>query len=89
LTASLTVEPAPGNAPLPLPATVAFDQPGTEYRLTAALAYDEGGAADGAQRAGALDAFKLLPVALIGSGLIGVGVVLLLVLAARRRMGLD
>ena len=39
--------------------------------------------------AGTIDSFGFLPVALIGSGLIGIGAAVLLVLVARRRMGLD
>jgi hypothetical protein len=86
--ASLVVQPAPGNAPLSLPATVALEQPGTEYELQVTLVYGVGGVSD-RQHNGGLRAATFLPVALIGSGLIGIGAVLLLVLVVRRRMGLD
>jgi len=58
-----------------------------DLRLTVALTY---GAGIGERRkAGTIDSFGFLPVALIGSGLIGIGAAVLLVLVARRRMGLD
>ncbi|GIJ51104.1 hypothetical protein Val02_79900 [Virgisporangium aliadipatigenens] len=87
--AALLVEPAPGNAPLPLPATVALDQPGTEYTLTVTLVYE--GEDEGGQKtaAGALNSFTVLPFALIGSGLVGIGAAILLVMVARRRMGIE
>ena len=93
--ASLVNESAAGNAPLPLPATVAVTVAGSDasasgpadLRLTVALTY---GAGIGERRkAGTIDSFGFLPVALIGSGLIGIGAAVLLVLVARRRMGLD
>ena len=36
-----------------------------------------------------IDSFALLPVALIGAGLIGIGAAVLLVMVARRRLGLE
>jgi hypothetical protein len=99
LNASLINESAAGNAPLPLPATVAVvvaapvgsggaaAEP-TDLRLAVALSYS-GAGADERRRNGPIDSFGFLPVALIGSGLIGIGAAVLLVLVARRRMGLD
>jgi hypothetical protein len=87
-TASLVVQPAPGNAPLSLPATVSLDKTGTSYELAVTLTYDT--SAGQAERKGhTFASFSILPVALIGSGLVGIGAVLLLVLVVRRRMGLD
>jgi hypothetical protein len=87
--ATLLVEPAPGNALLPLPATVALDQPGTEYQLTVTFVY-EGEADDRpTTAAGVLSSFSVLPFALIGSGLVGIGAAILLVMVARRRMGME
>jgi hypothetical protein len=95
--ASLVNESAAGNAPLPLPATVAVEVAGSgtaasaepgDLRLTVALSYG-GPGIDERRRNGAIDSFGFLPVALIGSGLIGIGAAVLLVLVARRRMGLD
>jgi hypothetical protein len=93
LAASLVVETGPGNAPLALPATVALDQSaegqrGAEVRLAATLTYNSADGPDDGD-GGALESFKVLPFALIGSGLIGIGAAVLLVLVARRRMGLD
>lgn len=99
LNASLVNESAAGNAPLPLPATVAVSVAGAgagasesaqpaDLRLAVALSYARTGA-DDKRRAGPIDSFGFLPVALIGSGLIGIGAAVLLVLVARRRMGLD
>jgi len=94
--ASLVNESAAGNAPLPLPATVAVatTPPGAsaaapaDVRLRVALSYG-GAGIDERRRAGPIESFGLLPVALIGSGLVGIGAAVLLVLVARRRMGLD
>jgi hypothetical protein len=93
--ASLVNEAAAGNAPLPLPATVAVvvGSPGAsaapgDLRLRVALSYGGPGVGE-RRRSGSIDSFGFLPVALIGSGLIGIGAAVLLVLVARRRMGLD
>lgn len=93
--ASLVNESAAGNAPVPLPATVAVVVGGSgasaqpaDLRLRVALSYG-GPGVDERRRSGAIDSFGFLPVALIGSGLIGIGAAVLLVLVARRRMGLD
>jgi hypothetical protein len=95
--ASLVNESAAGNAPLPLPATVpvAVTDSGSaasagpdDLRLSVVLSYN-GAGIDERRRSGAIDSFGFLPVALIGSGLIGIGAAVLLVLVARRRMGLD
>jgi hypothetical protein len=95
INASLVNESAAGNAPLPLPATVAVVIGGSgasaepaDLRLRVALSYG-GPGVDERRRSGPIDSFGFLPVALIGSGLIGIGAAVLLVLVARRRMGLD
>jgi len=82
--ASAVLEPAKGNAPMALPATVSLDEPGERYTLTITNTYARG-LGDESRQAGMLGPFKLLPVALIGSGMIGIGVVILLVLVVRRR----
>jgi hypothetical protein len=99
MSASLVNDSASGNAPLSLPATVAVRPPGPEssadptagdIRLAVTLGYTSvGGSGGEKQKSGVIESFTLLPVALIGVGLIGVGAAVLLVMVARRRMGLD
>lgn len=99
MSASLVNESASGNAPLPLPTTVAVRPPGPEssadptagdIRLRVTLGYTSNiGGGGRKQKQGVIESFTLLPVALIGMGLIGVGAAVLLVMVARRRMGLD
>jgi hypothetical protein len=95
LSASMVNESAAGNAPLPLPATVAVkpstssDPAGADLRLTVTLGYTSFGGHGNKQKSGVLDSFALLPAALIGAGLIGIGAAVLLVMVARHRMGLD
>ncbi|GAA1028405.1 hypothetical protein GCM10009557_13320 [Virgisporangium ochraceum] len=98
MSASLVNESASGNAPLSLPATVAVRPPGQEssadpsagdIRLAVTLSYTSMGGGGEKQKPGVIESFTLLPVALIGMGLIGIGAAVLLVMVARRRMGLD
>jgi hypothetical protein len=92
-------EAAAGNAPLALPATVAVRPPDAEssadpaagdIRLAVTLGYTAmGGRGGNKDKSSAIESFTLLPVALIGAGLIGIGAAVLLVMVARRRLGLD
>ncbi|GIJ53553.1 hypothetical protein [Virgisporangium aurantiacum] len=96
--ASLVNEAAAGNAPLALPATVAVRPPDADssadpaagdIRLAVTLGYTAmGGRGTDKAKPGVVDSFALLPVALIGAGLIGIGAAVLLVMVARRRLGL-
>jgi hypothetical protein len=91
-------ESAAGNAPLPLPATVAIKPPdagssadptASDIRLAVTLGYTSFGGTANKQKSGMMDSFAMLPAALIGAGLIGIGAAVLLVMVARHRMGLD
>jgi hypothetical protein len=98
-TASLVNQAAAGNAPLALPATVAVRPPDADssadpsagdIRLSVTLGYTAmGGNGADKKKPGVIDSFALLPVALIGAGLIGIGAAVLLVMVARRRLGLE
>jgi hypothetical protein len=80
---SAALTPAPGNAPLSLPATVEIGRDIDEYTIVVTVSYT---VTDGAPRqATVLDTFRVLPVALIGAGLVGIGLVILLVMVVRSR----
>lgn len=97
--ASMINEAAAGNAPLALPATVAVRPPDAEssadptagdIRLSVTLGYTAmGGRPTKTEKPGVIGSFTLLPVALIGAGLMGIGAAVLLVMVARRRLGLE
>jgi hypothetical protein len=87
--ASVLVESAPGNAPLAVPATVALGTPGSDVRLAVVLSYDGPPVGEVSRGTKALNSFSVMPLVLIGSGLVGIGAATLLVVVARRRMGMD
>jgi hypothetical protein len=82
---SLVVESAPTDVRA-LPTTLALDEIGAEIRLAVVLTYEE---ADRTTIENAFGSINIVPFALIGSGLVGIGAMVLLVLIVRRRMGLD
>jgi hypothetical protein len=80
---SAALDPAPGNAPLSLPGRVEIKRDVAEYQVTVTITYT---ATDEPPRqATVLDTFRVLPVALIGAGLVGLGLVILLVMVVRSR----
>jgi hypothetical protein len=80
---SATLDPAPGNAPLSLPGRVEIKRDVTEYQVTVTISYTA--TDEGPRQATVLDTFRVLPVALIGAGLVGIGLVILLVMVVRSR----
>ncbi len=84
-TGSITavLDPAPGNAPLSLPGKVDIKRDVDEYLVTVTITYAAN--ADTPQQATVLNTFRILPVALIGAGLVGLGLVILLVMVVRSR----
>ena len=81
VTASL--EPAPGNAPLSLPGTISVSREVNQYTVLVTATFS---ATDEApNEAKILNSFRVLPVALAGAGLVGVGLVILLVMVVRSR----
>jgi hypothetical protein len=84
VTTAAAVEPAPGSAPYALPLRLDIARDVAGYTVTVTDTFTT--PVDDRRQATFLGPFKLLPVALIGSGMIGVGALLLLMLAARRRL---
>jgi hypothetical protein len=82
-TATAVLDPAPGNAPLSLPGKLDVKREIDEYTVTVTLAYTA--TDEPAQQATVLNTFRILPVALIGAGLVGLGLVILLVMVVRSR----
>jgi hypothetical protein len=82
-TTTAVLDPAPGNAPLSLPGKLDVKRDVDEYTVTVTLTYTATG--EPPQQATVLDTFRILPVALIGAGLIGLGLVILLVMVFRSR----
>ena len=84
-TATITavLDPAPGNAPLSLPGKVDIKRDVDEYLVTVTITYEAN--EDTPQQATVLNTFRILPVALIGAGLVGLGLVILLVMVVRSR----
>ncbi|MGI5178910.1 prealbumin-like fold domain-containing protein [Dactylosporangium sp. CA-152071] len=82
-----TVDPAPGNAPLPIPGTVVIgEETGADvdlYTVTVTVTFTADDRAPTQQKV--LDTFRVLPVALIGAGLVGIGLVILLIMVLRSR----
>ncbi|GAA3225306.1 hypothetical protein GCM10010532_057510 [Dactylosporangium siamense] len=82
-----TLDPAPGNAPLSIPGTVAIGEDAGKdvdlYTVTVTVTYTADDAAPTQQKV--LDTFRILPVALIGAGLVGIGLVILLIMVLRSR----
>jgi hypothetical protein len=79
-----TLSPAPGNAPMSLPATFDVARETEEYVLTVTAAYEAGRVRP--DQARVFDNSNLLPIALIGGGLVGLGLVMLLVMVVRSRV---
>jgi hypothetical protein len=77
------LDPAPGNAPLALPGSVAVARDVPDYTVTVTISYTAIEAAP--RQATVLGTFRVLPVALIGAGLVGIGLVILLVMVVRSR----
>jgi hypothetical protein len=82
-TVSAALDPAPGNAPLSLPATVEIKRDVAEYTVTVTITYSS--LAKAPQESTVLNSFRILPMALIGAGLAGLGLVILLVMVVRSR----
>ncbi|MEV0132003.1 hypothetical protein AB0H83_26505 [Dactylosporangium sp. NPDC050688] len=87
VTVGATLDPAPGNAPLAIPGTVAIGEDAGKdvdlYTVTVTVTFTADDAAPTQQKV--LDTFRILPVALIGAGLVGIGLVILLVMVLRSR----
>jgi hypothetical protein len=85
-----TLNPSPGG-PLAVPGTVEIGADSAtetatgaeEYTVVVTVTFDTSEAAPTQQRV--LDTFRVLPVALIGAGLVGIGLVLLLIMVVRSR----
>jgi len=77
------LSPAFGNAPLSLPASVDISHDVGEYTVTVTITYHA--ATDVPRQARILTNPKVLPVALIGAGLVGLGLVILMVMVVRSR----
>jgi hypothetical protein len=82
-TTTAVLDPAPGNAPLSLPGRVDIKRDVDEYLVTVTITYETN--RDTPQQATVLNTFRILPVALIGAGLVGLGLVILLVMVVRSR----
>jgi hypothetical protein len=84
-TVSLTgvMEPAAGNAPVLIPTAIDVVPESGLLTLTLISTYTTQRAVE--TRAGAMRSFKALPIALIGSGVFGLGALMLLVILARWR----
>jgi hypothetical protein len=83
VTAAGNLEPASGNAPVGIPATIEIALEVPEYTLTVTDTFSR--SRPEASRAGVLSSFSMLPMALIGSGLFGLGALMLLVIVVRSR----
>ncbi|MDG6104951.1 hypothetical protein Daura_04615 [Dactylosporangium aurantiacum] len=87
VTVGATLDPAPGNAPLAVPGAVAIGEDAGKdvdlYTVTVTVTFTADDAAPTQQKV--LDTFRILPVALIGAGLVGIGLVILLVMVLRSR----
>ncbi|MFG2037415.1 hypothetical protein [Dactylosporangium sp. NPDC048998] len=82
------VDPNPGSAQLAIPGVVQIGADNAadaqEYTVIVTVTFDTGEATPTQQKV--LDTFRVLPVALIGAGLVGIGVVILLVMVLRSRV---
>ncbi|MER7005599.1 hypothetical protein ABT297_21490 [Dactylosporangium sp. NPDC000555] len=82
-----TVAPNPGSALLAIPGVVQVGADNAadadEYTVIVTVTFDTGEAAPARQKV--LDTFQVVPVALIGAGLIGIGLVILLIMVLRSR----
>jgi len=82
-----SVDPNPGNAQLTIPGVVeigADNANDTEgYTVVVTVTFDTDAAVPTQQKV--LDTFRVLPVALIGAGLVGLGLLILLIMVLRSR----
>ncbi|MEV8513908.1 hypothetical protein [Dactylosporangium sp. NPDC051484] len=82
-----TVDPNPGSARLAIPGLVQIGADDAadaeEYTVIVTVTFDTAEAALTQQKV--LDTFRLLPVALIGAGLVGISLVILLIMVLRSR----
>ncbi|MER7275226.1 hypothetical protein ABT369_12275 [Dactylosporangium sp. NPDC000244] len=85
-----TVDPNPGNAPVAIPGTLqigadnaANAQDAQETTIVVTVTFDTDAARPTQQKV--LDTFRVLPVALIGAGLVGLGLLILLIMVLRSR----
>jgi hypothetical protein len=80
--ATVVLDPAPSDVTLTLPVQVDITRDVALYTLTVTNTFTGAGDQHQATFPGQ---FRMLPVALIGSGMVGIGALILLVLVARRR----
>jgi hypothetical protein len=83
-----TVDPAPGGSLLTIPGVVEIGGKGTtddaqEYNVVVTATFDSSATAPTQQKV--LDTVRVLPVALIGAGLVGIGLLILLIMVLRSR----
>ncbi|WP_238008069.1 hypothetical protein KZZ52_05005 [Dactylosporangium sp. AC04546] len=80
---SASLDPAPGNAPLGIPATVDIGGDVELYAVIVTVTFTATAEVPAQQKV--LDTFRVLPVALIGAGLVGIGLLILLIMVLRSR----
>jgi hypothetical protein len=78
---SAALDPTPGNAPLAVPGTVDIGGDVEQYTVTVTVTFTADESAPTQQKV--LDTFRVLPVALIGAGLVGIGLLILLIMVLR------
>jgi hypothetical protein len=82
-----SVDPNPGNAQLTIPGVVEIGADNAndteEYTVVVTVTFDTDAAVPTQQKV--LDTFRVLPVALIGAGLVGLGLLILLIMVLRSR----
>ncbi|WP_426510092.1 prealbumin-like fold domain-containing protein [Dactylosporangium sp. McL0621] len=82
-----SVDPNPGSGPLAIPGVVQVGadnaQDTEEYTVVVTVTFDMGKAGPTQQKV--LDTVRVLPVALIGAGLVGLGLLILLIMVLRSR----
>ncbi|WP_432835074.1 prealbumin-like fold domain-containing protein [Dactylosporangium sp. CA-092794] len=88
VTFAATLDPAAGSSQLVVPGPVEIGadnaQDGQQYTVVVTVTFDAAQAAPTQQKV--LDTFRVLPVALIGAGLVGIGLVILLIMVLRSRV---
>ncbi|GAA2589980.1 hypothetical protein GCM10010399_20110 [Dactylosporangium fulvum] len=77
------LDPVPGNAPLAIPGTVDIGGDVEQYTVVVTVTFEATVEAPAQQKV--LDTFRVLPIALIGAGLAGIGLVILLIMVVRSR----
>ncbi|WP_433056445.1 prealbumin-like fold domain-containing protein [Dactylosporangium sp. CS-033363] len=87
VTVAGVVNPNPGNAPLEIPGAVQVGadnvQDAEDYTVVVTVTFDTGRSGPTQQKV--LDTVRILPVALIGAGLVGIGLIILLIMVLRSR----